>query len=174
MHSPESEEEKQEGTPGETGEAAEVKTAELEVVKQGISLRLPRFMSREQLAGFQITLRAGGSELEIPLDEITIVSNRFNPRGRSPLAATPRHFTCANCHERIERTGDPTEDHHRSMRHAVECPKRVAAMQQNQQWRAEFADQVENQMADNARAIREASARAQRGNANNGPWWKFW
>lgn len=87
------------------------------------------------LKGLSIRVKIGETEIEIPLDEISIDSRRAYP-------VPNQFFSCANCGARLPRSNDPITDHHIAMRHAREqCPRRHEAQTENYHLIAEFETQ---------------------------------
>ncbi len=104
-----------------------------------------------------------------------------------PAVLSQRSAKCPNCHERLNLTGDPEENHHTAMRHRLVCPRRAEAEEENARLVSEFRQQAN--IIEQHRRIAEAERRhleerprkplneiyaEMAKGAERRPWWKFW
>jgi hypothetical protein len=78
----------------------------------------------EYLRNLKLHLRLhGGTEIEVPLDEINMGSARSQRRRgkHNPPRGRARFARCGNCCEKLPLSGDPEMDHHAAMRHKQVC-----------------------------------------------------
>jgi hypothetical protein len=127
---------------------------------------------------------SGGTEIEIPLSEISMGQTVHEIRQpRQQPASGARHAKCGNCGDRLPLTGDAEADHHNAMRHKLVC--RVAADPARQQAamleRSRLIDEHQIQpMQAHYRQLQAApqlqlTAETQlQLTAPKKPWWKFW
>jgi hypothetical protein len=76
----------------------------------------------EYLRNLKLRLKLhGGTEIEVPLDEINMGSARSRFQREASPTASARFARCGNCLEKLLLSGDAETDHHAAMRHKQVC-----------------------------------------------------
>lgn len=115
---------------------------------------------------------------------------QFSEAPRQQPASGAKYAKCGNCGERLQLTGDATEDHHTAMRHKQSC--RTNTVFEERRWNKDEYERLISEHAAQpmqtefreraalALAAAEASERLQLAGADPRPaprrrrWWQFW